>query len=101
MSDYKKELTSHILTTSANLVGVCLVIITGLRVSSLSGSTILDELTAVASCFFLFSGGFAYLSMRHTKKQILLYRDIADYCFLAGIFLMVVTMVSISLNIIR
>jgi hypothetical protein len=87
MSDYKKELASHILTTSANLVGVCLVIITGLNVGGLSKGTILDEVTSVASCLFLLSGSFAYLSMRHTRRRILLFRDIADYFFLAGIAL--------------
>ena len=101
MSDYKKELASHILTTSANLVAVCLVIITGLNIGGLSKGTILDEVTSVASCLFLFSGGFAYLSMRHSVRRIALFRDIADYFFLAGITLMVIAMVSISLHLIH
>ena len=100
MSDYKKELASHILTTSANMVGVCLVIITGLNVGGLSRGTVLDEVVSIAACLFLISASFAYLSMRHTKLRVIFFRDMADYFFLAGISLMVITMVSISLNLI-
>jgi hypothetical protein len=39
--------------------------------------------------------------MRHSRRRILLFRDIADYFFLAGIALMVITMVSISLHLIN
>ena len=101
MSDYKKELASHILTTSANMIGVCLFVITGLNVGGFATTTKLDELTSVAACLFLISGSFAYLSMRHTRRRIILFRDIADYFFLAGIALLVLTMVSVSLHLIK
>ncbi len=98
MSDYKKETTSHILTSSANLIGVCLIIITGLRVSGFASSTVLNQTAAIASVLFLMSGTSSYLSMRHNASAIMRRRDVADYAFLAGLFLLVITVVLISFN---
>ncbi|NNM83733.1 hypothetical protein HKL94_00730 [Candidatus Parcubacteria bacterium] len=100
MDAYKKETTSHILTSSANLIGVCLIIITGLRISNMAKSTILDEVAAIAASLFLLSGMYAYLSMRQNASAILRHRDIADYTFLSGLTLLVITVVLISFNLI-
>ena len=100
MSDYKKEAVSHILQAAANLIGVCLIIITGLRVSGLENTTILDKVAAISSVFLLISIIYGYLSMRHKPSLIVRYRDIADYSFLAGVVLLVMAVVSMSFNII-
>ena len=101
MSDYKKEAVSHILQASANLIGVCLIIITGLKVSGVASSSILDKVAAVASVFLLVSIIYAYLSMRHNVSLIVRYRDIADYSFIAGVVLLVITVVSMAFNVIQ
>ncbi len=101
MSEYKKEATSHILQSAANLIGVCLIIITGLRVSGVANSTILDEVAAVSSVLLSISIIYSYISMRHDASRVARYRDIADYSFMAGITLLVITVVSMAFNIIH
>jgi hypothetical protein len=98
MHDYKKEATSHILGASANLIGVCFVIITGLKVIGLSKATFLDDSAAISSILFLISGLCAYLSMRHNQSKVVLFRDLADYAFIAGISLLVITIMLLSFN---
>ncbi len=100
MQDYKKEVASHILQAAGNLIGVCLVIITGLKLSNMANSTILDKVAAIASFFFLMSIVFAYLSMRHGISSIVRHRNLADYSFLIGIVLLVIAMVSIAFNVV-
>lgn len=100
MHNYKKDSTSHILTSSANLIGACLIIITGLKVSGLESSTVLDKAAASSSVLFLISGTFAYLSMRGNVLATVRRRDVADYSFLGGLFLLVVTVVLISFKVI-
>jgi hypothetical protein len=101
MSEYKKEEASHILQSAANLIGVCLIIITGLKVSGVANTSILDKVATISSVFLLVSIISAYLSMRHTVSSIVRYRDTADYSFILGIVLLVITIVAMSLNIIQ
>jgi uncharacterized iron-regulated membrane protein len=72
-------------------------------VTNLASATFLDEIAAIASILFLVSGGYAYLSMRHgvfTIARVSRFRDIADYAFLAGMFLLGLTVVLFSFHII-
>lgn len=94
----KKEATSQIIGASTNLLGVCLIIITALKVSGFSAAALLDEITAVSSVFFLISCVIAYLSLRRTSRFTGLYRDIADYAFLAGSTLLVISTILLSLD---
>ena len=45
----------HILNTSANLLGICFLVLTSLKVFNLSGTTFIDECTAVATLLFMTS----------------------------------------------
>lgn len=52
----KKYISRHILPTSTNLLGLCFVFLSGIRVLKLGNDTIIDELAAIAILFFLLSG---------------------------------------------
>ncbi len=65
-----------------------MVIITALKVGDVAGSTVIDETTAFASVLFLVSCVFAYFSLRKDTPRTGLYRNIADYSFIAGILLL-------------
>lgn len=78
MSD-KRE--SHIIAASANLLGICFVIITGLKLTGVSGASVADELCIAASVGFMVSCISAYLSLRTTRDMRWL-ESVADFTFL-------------------
>lgn len=83
--------TPHILSASSNLLGICFLIVTSLRVLHLAGSTYMDELATVALVLFMASCIFSFLSIRTINKKFSrLYETIADYIFLSGLFLLLI-----------
>ena len=82
---YPQSNKPHILSTSANLMGICFVIITGLRITNRAAKTCADEICLGAAFCFLVSCFFSYLSLRSTKETKLPWEVWADYGFLAGI----------------
>lgn len=90
--DNKKNISRHILPTSANLLGLCFVILSFIRIAKLGAETFLDELLAIAIIIFLISSIFSYASMR-SKKKPELYEKVADTIFIAG--LVMLTLISV------
>ncbi len=80
--------SNHILSTSSNLLGFCLVVLTSLKVSRFNETTLIDEFTGVASIVLMGSCLLSFLAMR-TKNAALgnRYERIADIVFLAGLLL--------------
>ena len=83
----KKNISRHILPTSANLLGLCFVILSFIRVLKLENETIIDELVAVAIVLFFTSSFFSYVSMRSDKWAQSCER-MADVIFLIGLLLL-------------
>ena len=54
----------HILNASSNLLGFCLLIITSLKISKISGSTYVDDIAAVASLSLVVSCFLSFLAIR-------------------------------------
>lgn len=86
----------HILSTSANLLGFCLFVITSLHVSNRAGFSHIDEFTSLIALFLILSSFFSFFAIRtiHLKRKELLGR-IADYLFvlsLLGIMLIILFM---------
>jgi hypothetical protein len=81
------EKLPHILTTSANLLGVCFFIITGIHLANGEENQEIMRLVATISILLLLSCLLSYLSIRSDSKlkQALLFEHIADYLFLASI----------------
>ena len=92
--------SSHILSTSATLFGLCYVVFTSLKSLRLDKNTLIDEFTAVSMVLFMISCIFSFLSVRQAKKS-LLYENIADYVFLAGLFTLFIITISIIFNLLQ
>ena len=52
---------SHILNASANLLGICFLVLTPLKVLKLNGTTFIDEYTSVPTILFMSSSIFSFL----------------------------------------
>jgi len=89
----------HILNASSNLLGLCFVVLTSLKLLNISHRTILDELTGGAIVLFMSSCILSFLAIRGSKNSKR-YEDIADFIFLTGITLLFVTTLLFSFNII-
>ncbi len=96
-----KNIASQILNTSANLLGICFVVITGLNVSLLADHTYMDEVAGAASILFLISAIFSYIYIRKASAtNTFLYR-IADIVFILGICILSLAIILLTLNFIR
>ena len=85
------RIANHILPTAATMTGVCVTIISIVRLTETRHHirTVIDNLLAVNSLFFLISCFLSYLSMRPLPSAAKL-EKYADIAFLIGLFLMVV-----------
>jgi hypothetical protein len=85
MADNKSP---HILNTSSNLLGFCLIVLTSLKISKFSKVTMIDELTGVACILLVGSSLFSFLSIRTTKEDFIIrYEKIADIIFIVALLL--------------
>lgn len=83
MSD-RSALSQHILPTSAQLVGVCITVISLVKALHIGQvGSILDELLAINALLFTFSAALSYLSMRADKWAHL--EKNADQFFMLGL----------------
>jgi hypothetical protein len=97
MANNKSE---HILNTSSNLLGFCLVVLTSLKISKYSAVSIIDELTGIGTIFLIVSSILSFLSIRSNKENISVrYEKIAENIFImALIFVFLITfMVAFSI----
>lgn len=94
------EKSPHILNASSNLLGICFIVLTSLKLLDKSEKTVIDEVTIVAIIFFMTSCIFSFLSIRGMKSSERL-EKIADFIFLGGLLLLFVTTILFSMNIIR
>jgi hypothetical protein len=83
----KKNISRHILPTSSNLLGLCFVILTFIKISKLGNETLIDEIVAIAIVLFFISSFFSYVSMR-SDKWAQSCEKIADGIFLIGLLLL-------------
>ncbi|MBA3648298.1 MAG: hypothetical protein H0W62_07080 [Chitinophagales bacterium] len=97
----KKDNTPYILNTSSNLLGLCFIVLTSLKVLNLSETSIIDELITIAIIMFMASIVLSFLYMRRPKAPGIHYEKAADYIFLAGLFFLFVTTLLITFNIIK
>ncbi len=83
-----KNISKHILPTSANLLGLCFLILT-LKKLWRVGRIVryIDRLDGVTILIFLAASLFSYASMRAPRRSDL-YEKIADIVFLAGLVLL-------------
>jgi len=70
----------HILNAASSLLGICFVLITGLKISGASDSTLLDEVAMASAVGFVASCLFSFASMLQLRAPIN-YELIADLLF--------------------
>jgi surface polysaccharide O-acyltransferase-like enzyme len=75
--------STHILGTSANLLGFCLFVITSIHVTERSATSMLDEAASLIALLLALSCFFSFVSIRtSSEKKEAQYEKIADYFFL-------------------
>ncbi len=90
----KENTSPHILNTSANLLGLCFIIITYLKNIGYSGGTITDKVVGIAAVFFAFSSFYSFLSMKsQTDKKMERRELVADISFFAGLSILLVVII--------
>lgn len=89
----EEDVSIHIFTASAAMVGVCLTVIGLLRValSIHRAVTFADDILAVDACVFLVSCLLSYFALRtRSVRRMFRVERIADILFIIGLILMVV-----------
>ncbi len=97
----QNEKSPHILNASSNLLGICFIVLTSLKLLNKDESTIIDEITVLAIVLFMASCILSFLSIRAVNKKSVLYEKVADFIFLGGLVLLFLTAIFFSLNIIK
>jgi hypothetical protein len=95
----RNDLSQHILPTSAQLVGVCLTVISLVKVMHLGqAGSILDKLLAIDALLFTISTTLSYASMRGLQSSNL--EKYADQFFMLGLLELGVCAVLLSFELI-
>ena len=89
--------SNHILGTSTNLLGFCLIVLTSLHLTSKSENSLVDEFTSLIAVLLTISSLFSFLSIRtdNVKKEYR-FEKIADYLFMSsliGIFAIILIII--------
>ncbi len=97
----KNSKSSHILNTSSNLLGFCLVVLTSLKISKYNEVSLIDEFTGVAALLLMASSLLSFLSIR-TENETLeeRYEKIADVIFLVALTIIFVIIFLIAFTMI-
>ena len=89
----EKDISIHIFSVSAALVGVCLTVISVVRVviTATKINTVADDILAADALLFLTSCLLAYSAMRsRTEKRLRMVERAADTVFIIGLVLMAI-----------
>lgn len=97
----KYETTPHVLNVSSSLMGICFIVLTSLKVIGRSEESIIDEITCLAIILFMASCIFSFLSIRMVSKKRDWLETAADIILLCGLFLLFITTMLFSFNVIK
>jgi hypothetical protein len=92
--------SQHVLSTSASLLGFCLVVITSLHIANRIEKHMLDEFTSIMSALFAISCLFSFISIRSIiPKREIAFEKIAFYFFVVGLvgILLIIFLISLQL----
>ncbi len=93
--------STHILNTSSNLLGFCLIVLTSLRISKYSEVTLIDEFTGIAAMLLMAASYLSFLSIRTGNEGLgNRYEQIADIIFLVALTLIFIINFLIAFTII-
>jgi uncharacterized membrane protein len=83
------NISHHILSTSSNMLGICFLIFSLIKVSQYEAKSIMDEIIAFLIIVFLVACLLSYSSIRFGKRGDL-YEKVADIVFLVGLTVLAV-----------
>jgi len=88
---------SHILTTPSNLLGICFILLTSIRLTNSSLTTYADEIATFSSIGFLVSCILSYVSLRsENETKADKFESWADCCFIFGLLTLFVAVIVFS-----
>lgn len=82
----------YILSASTNLLGICFIIITGLKLANANARSYADEVAWLAAILLFTAALHAYLAIRNQGARPWLER-VADNAFLAGMTVLAISVV--------
>ena len=95
-----EQKSPHILNASSNLLGLCFVVLTSLKIMKLSNGSVIDEITAGTTILFMTSCILSFMSIRNSFNKSEILEKIADIIFLTGLGTLFVTILLFSFNVI-
>jgi hypothetical protein len=95
-----EQKSPHILNASSNLLGLCFVVLTSLKIMKLSNGTVIDEITAATTILFMSSCILSFMSIRNSFSKGDVLEKIADIIFLTGLGTLFITILLFSFNVI-
>lgn len=93
----KNNMSNHILPTSSNLLGLCFVILSFIKLSKIANETIIDEISAVAIFLFFTASLLSYISIRSERAREP-YEKIAEIIFFGGLLLLAGISIAVALE---
>ncbi|MEH3114556.1 hypothetical protein [Pedobacter terrae] len=91
----------HILSTSANLLGICFIVLTSLKKLALNDGSLIDEFAVAAVMFFMTSCILSFISMRRQITASQRLEKAADFIFLSGLLVLFIATILIAFNLIK
>ncbi|MDR6570955.1 hypothetical protein SAMN05660461_0240 [Chitinophaga ginsengisegetis] len=89
----------HILNTSTNLLGFCLIVLTSIKVAHFNHATIIDDCTGIAAILLMASCLLSFLSLKSRDgRNSERLEQVADYTFLVALICISITIVFVSFN---
>ncbi len=93
--------SQHILSTSANLLGFCLFVITAVHLTDKRELTYVDELTGVVALLLAASSVLSFLSIRTERPKLeRSLESTADYLFIVALTGIMIIIAFIAFNLI-
>ncbi len=82
----QKNSSQHILNSSSNLLGFCLVVLTSLKITKINEHTFIDEFTGLACFVLVLSSILSFLSIRsNDEKSKSRFEKLAEYIFMTAL----------------
>lgn len=75
-----------ILNAASNLLGLCFIVLTSIKLLKIHAETYIDEVTSVVFFLFMISALLSFLSIRSkVERNAAKFENIAEYSFLFGL----------------
>ena len=97
----EQNTSPHILNSSSNLLGICFIVLTSLKVLKIQADTLIDEFTTAAMILFMICCILSFLSIRNNNQRGIRLEKTADIFFLLGLFCLFSTTMLVTFDIVK